>query len=131
MNKKHHTLVDLSNVPIEKNIREELHEKYAPGLSIKNTTIILSNDITFFTLYQLGPNVSSSPFDNLGPVIVDGLNIEGNCRKILVFNKMISCQKKNDINLRDIFLKSKRRRIDIIKLKDATLTPQVISNLSE
>ncbi len=131
INKQHHTLVDLSKVPSGINNREELHKKYAPGLFIKNTTVIMSDDITFFTLYQLGSDVMDSPFDYLGPIKVDGLSILGDCSQFMVFNRMIDNQKKTNVSISGVYLNHSKVALELNKQSDSFISPQIILDLSK
>ena len=132
MDKKHHTLVDLNNVPSKENARFELKKKYSPELNIINSTIVLSDDLVLLTLFQLGPGAEDIPFDVIGPIKVENLNVVGDNKRIMVFNKQISCKEETEIDLRGVHLANhKRNSIETNSGHKSKTTPDIILNISK
>lgn len=104
LNKTIRSVVFHSNVSDDRNLRPELGMKCSPGLSIHNSTIVLHDSLPSIYFFQLGSKASVSSFDYLGSIMIDGLRVVGDCKKLMIYDRPIECKESGNLKLHNILV---------------------------
>lgn len=98
LDKGHNYLVRVGNISNEPNKRQELQEKHTPDVYLYNTTVVLDDEVVNWSLFHLKSKSSQKPFNNIGAIRIDGLNVKGSHADLSVFDRLITYDKPIDVN---------------------------------
>ena len=128
---RHRCLINLGNVYATTNTRKELSQKVCPGLSITNTKVILSDDVPFWSLFHVGSDSIENPFDVVGDISIDGLQVEGGMNDLRIFDRPLRSRHNVKINLRGIDLIGKESYFHALAQKKYNYTPTIVFNINK
>ncbi len=130
LNKSHRHLLNLGRVSKTVNSRKELQEKVSPSLSIKNSTIILSDDVPSWSLIHVSENSEDNPFDLIGDINIEGLQVKGYDASMMVFDRQIVCRNPVSISLSGVNLFTNESVLYSQAQKKYNYTPTILFNIN-
>ena len=127
----HRSLVYLGNVGNMLNKRKELQQKYAPSIYIKNTKVILKEDVPSWALIHVGTKSDEQAFDYIGDITIDGLQVEGSHANLMIYDRLMQCERSVNINLKGLDLIGSEDEFMAIAQKKYVYTPTVSFNINK
>ena len=127
----HRSLINLGNVSNKVNKRKELRLKSVPSLYITNTKVVLTEDIPNWSLVHVGARSGYQPFDYIGDIKIDGLNVIGNHANLMIFDRPIQCRHSVNINLKGIDLIGNDYFFRVSAKDKFVYTPSIVFNINK
>lgn len=131
LNKQYRYLVSLGNISYVANNRKELKSKYSPGLHIINSRIILADDLSNWALIHISSKSSERPFNYIGDIIVDGLQVKGKDANLIIMDRPIRCQNSPGITLKRVNLIETDSCFLSLASKKNNYSPTIIFNINK
>lgn len=131
LDSRHRSLVNLGNVSDATNSREELRNKYTPSLTIKNSTVVLSDDVPNWSLIHVGTETTDHPFDHIGVIDIDGLRVTGTATNLMLFDRPIRSNHAVDITLKGVDLYESEHAFLSLAQTKYVYTPTILFNINK
>ena len=131
LDNRHRCLINLGNIYTTTNSRKELSQKVCPSLSILNTKVVLADDVPSWSLFHIGSESVENPFDLVGDVTIDGLQVEGGRLDLRIFDRPIRSQHAVKLNLKGVDLIGKESYFHILAQKKYNYSPTIVFNINK
>lgn len=127
----HRSLINVGNVNNKVNKRKELRLKSVPSLFIKNTRVVLTEDIPNWSLVHVGSRSGEQPFDYIGDIIIDGLNVIGSHANLMIFDCPIQSRHHVNIDLKGVDLIGNDNLFRVSAKEKFVYTPTIVFNINK
>jgi len=131
LDSRHRSLVNLGNVSNTINKRKELRQKSAPSIFIKNTKVVLTEDVPNWALIHVGSKCDEQAFDYIGNIIIDGLQVDGNEADLMVFDRPNRSRHAVKIDLKGIDLVGNESYFLALAQKKYNYSPTIVFNVNK
>lgn len=131
LDSRHRCLINLGNIYSTANARIELSQKVSPSVTILNTKVVLDEDVPNWSIFHVGSKTVEKPFDLVGDITVDGLQVEGGRKDFLIFDRPIRSLHAVNINLKGIDLVGNDNFFLLLAKSKYNYSPTIVFNINK